>query len=242
MDFSSNSEHGSESKASTHKPRGKRNPKSTQNKESKATGKRKREESSPTSTQGQPPESTQDSEMEDIAYADDEFEDDTAPSYESLGFGQLGQSWDNLERLVALENKSVEETMAEDSQSWDNLEQLVAEGNKSAEETNAKEARKNDQERVQTELARGARPQASVAVAWWVMTWHPSPSPLPGGSNASCVACGWVTMPSSVAAPLGWPSLGLDRQKKEALDKARVQLLLWDSSKSFKCSGMLTVH
>ena len=32
--------------------------------------------------------------------------------------------------------------------------------------------------------ARGVRPQASVAVAWWVMTWHPSPSPLPGGSRA----------------------------------------------------------
>ena len=33
-------------------------------------------------------------------------------------------------------------------------------------------------------FTRGARPQASVAVAWWVMTWHPSPSPLPGGSRA----------------------------------------------------------
>ena len=43
--------------------------------------------------------------------------------------------------------------------------------------------------------ARGARPQASVAVAWWVMTWHPSPSPLPGGlvglvqASVSVVLC-----------------------------------------------------
>ena len=59
--------------------------------------------------------------------------------------------------------------------------------------------------------ARGVRPQASVAVAWWVMTWVCSRQASVGFAwwvscrhpSASCVVCGWVTMPSCIAAPLG---------------------------------------
>ena len=59
--------------------------------------------------------------------------------------------------------------------------------------------------------ARGVRPQASVAVAWWVMTWVCSRQASVGFAwwvscrhpSASCVVCGWVTMPSCVATPLG---------------------------------------